>query len=333
MVTLSYLAYLKLRQSNWWPLVLGISLGMAVLMRYNLALWAILILIDIGWQFAKNDKKHWRTVATVLIGGIPFLLSLIFVNLELYNGAISSGYSLSGEQSISLEQISERLPAYLLMLNLLYPLQFFLTPLSKKPLALAITIFNIITVIIYSVAGGFLFEWQLTDAIVGVRFFIPILPLVIIHYFAAIERYSKSHSQINYRRQATLLAISLLIFTNLALSYTHQRFTEERRRIYENIMQLEMKNSLFIGSEEDYIYLGEHLHPNFNQAGYVDVEVFNSSKDHSDWGDIYLLVINYSSRDDRPTTDVLEFLRDQQIDNNVDEIVNTDNISIYHLEN
>lgn len=307
MLTISYLAFLK-RQNRWWLVVLGASLGMAVLIRYNLALWVLLITATIAWEDRKKYKKLLTNTGIIALSALPFLLIFLITNHTLYGSFLSSGYRFSGEESLHIDQIITRLPWYLFILNVIYPLQFILTGFSKKPLAKQVVAFNVITILFYSVAGGFLFEKQLTDTIVGIRFFIPVLPLVLIHYIVVLDSIlPKKLSQVSI-----FIGTPALILLAFAIHNSHQDFINERREKYEMISPQVKSGTVIIGGAEDYIYLGEHLNPAFNDSGYLDAQAFTlDPREIQD--QLLLLEIGYRSREDRPVRSVIKLRSENKI--------------------
>jgi hypothetical protein len=279
--------------------------------------------------------KHFMLI---FISALPFLSIFLLVNSSLYGGFFNSGYIFSNEQGIDFNLLSKRLPQYILYLNVLYPFQLFVFAIfirskeffkdKTKLLKLLLLIFVVILLLFYSVfKGGFLFQGKITDFISGVRFFVPIFPVVTIFYFDVIFNFLKSKFNnaifIKIGILFSFFSAIILFFAATFIHIKHHAFISEKHSNFLIINDFACKHpgSLFIGDVEDYIYLGEQFNsPNcFDQNGYINVNNFDlsSSKSYFDQFDkfdqIYVLEIQHSTRTDRPTKALRTFLQNSQI--------------------
>ncbi len=355
--SLSILSFLRFDRSYKYKLLLGLSLGFLTLIRYNFAIWVVILLLGIIFSKSKRELhvgKLIRQLVPTLLTGLPFLLSFLFINKSLYGGFFNSGYVFSSEQGIDFNLIFMRLPQYILYLNVLYPLQLFVFPIMPKSgnlksdkvkiIKSLLLIFVIILLIFYSVfTGGFLFQGRITDFISGVRFFVPILPIVTIFYFDNIFNFFKAKfNYLIFTKIAVVLSAVILFLGAAYVHFTHNNFISEKYLNFRIINQFacDNPNSLFIGDAEDYISLGEQYDFGecFENNGYVDVSNFQISNLElyfDEFGQIFVLEIHHSTRTDRPTNDLKEFLQNPQVKPHLAPVFTqkeSENVKIYQIK-
>jgi hypothetical protein len=292
---------------------LGIILGFLVLVRYNLAIWVILV----GFVLL---IKNWRTLPLIGLGGAPFAVLFLWINKTLYGGVFNSGYIYSGEQTLNLSLMADRLPEYIFYLNLIYPGLLIISLFGiykcklSKSIKFALILLISIFILFYSVSGGFLYDGDLQDVITGIRFFVPILPIFIIFYIKGLE----NHLNKLPRWILLIMMISLIGF-NLIMSISHQRFTERNYQTYKLLDSLNSEESdLFVGDAGDEIYFGEHLRDSFERDGYINYNQISEipSSQFERFDNAYII-----------ETDKEEMLKLES----QTEIINTENLNVYKV--
>lgn len=286
-------------QQTMMGISLGFSLGALVLTRYNLALWAVALLLAIGviavrklWlehDFSVSEivSRLAQAALPTVIGALPLFLLFLLINQSLYGCLLCSGYKLSGEESIQLGLFPERIWQYLLYLTpILLVLPAFARSWLKWPYLF--TIYPLL--LLYSVAGGILFGDNIaTNFIYGVRFFMPLIPLGIllsVDATVSIQQKSFRRWKLQKRWQQILLSCGQvamvlgLIAVAAVVSFIHWDFTtirQEQFRSVESAIDLkfaenhELQKLYILGGDGDFIFIGEHLQENFDKIAYVDV--------------------------------------------------------------
>ena len=339
--TLSYWCLLKYKKNNVIKLLLGASLGFLTLIRYNFGIWAILILLQLLIDYHKNKTPFRIVIKEILIifiGALPFLAFFFFINSSLYGGIITSGYRLSGEEVVNFSLLISRLPAYLILLNIVYPGQLIIGYFSKQAYSKLFFMFIAYLILVYSVAGGFLFQGKYTDIISGVRFFIPILPIAIIHYASVLNSFTRKIDFTILKKLIAVFTIILLGFLIL-LNYQHYQFIKEKINIFNTLQLYKTSAAIFVGDQEDFNYFGEELvtsnYP-YN-SGFININDYkslisdNNSMKILTGHSIYFLEISYNSRSDRPTSELKSYV-DSLISNHKVKLISTTNPLIYQYE-
>jgi hypothetical protein len=125
------------------------------------------------------------------------------------------------------------------------------------------------------------------------------------------------------------IVICILIIITPFLHYSHKQLLDDRKQKYQTINPLVAENTLFIGDEEDYLYLGEHLNTNFDKSGYINVHNLRPNVLHSTNANVYLMELSYSSRNDRPTSEMITLLNELKDQDKLELIYSRKNINIY----
>ncbi len=278
---------------------LGVSLGVLVLTRYNLGLWVVVLIIAVSSVIARTLwLRHdfsvnaiagslVKALIPILIGALPVFLLFLLINDNLYGCLLCSGYKLSGEESLQLSLLPERIWQYLLYLT---PVLLFLPAFSRSWLKwpYLFTIYPLL--LLYSVAGGVLFSDNIaTNFIYGVRFFMPLIPLgLVLATDAVVGLQQKFLDSLWLQKhwQQVLLDISrsaivlLMIGAASLISFVHWDFTNIRQQQFRSVdsaidLIFEVKPQLqklyILGGDGDFIFVGEHLQDNFDKVAYIDV--------------------------------------------------------------
>lgn len=181
--------YLQDRRSIL-PLSVGFASGLIVSVRYTNAIillvwWVLFTLIEVR-RGSKFDMVHWTKYVT--IGILPWILGLSLFNTYLYGSPLRSGYFFSGEEGISFENITIIVP-YILILSLLYPGMLFLGWKMKSDMKYWLLIPPYIAVLFYSLVPIELFDGNIADIIIGMRFLVPIIPFLLIAYVKILDKW------------------------------------------------------------------------------------------------------------------------------------------------
>jgi hypothetical protein len=240
--------------------LLAASLGLLVFTRYTLAIWPALVSAWLMWKLWKSEltNKSKLSVLAVyaFVAGI-FICAIGLVNYQLYGHVLSSGYSLSGEESLMIREFLPRIAIYLVLLNIMFPGQLLLSLIQKYPLQNIVKPAIIMLVVISSLGGGFLVQYQFTDPITAVRFLIPFYPLMLIAYAQVMSWVCLKLPKF---KNLLIIAISLaLLVTNGTLAYMHSQFLNQRADAYYALEKNLTADSLTFGAPDDFIFFGSHL--------------------------------------------------------------------------
>lgn len=232
----------------YWGILAGTAAGLAVLTRYtNVLPLAILIFGMLVWpenglgmylrvnltnyvgSFTGRIKRGLKLlllqlgrVLPVLLGGAPWAIIFLFINTHLYGSFFRSGYYYSGEEGVI---IFAQIPQFILrfagvlsiVLPLMLPLALFGNVKHKWSLISAVAV----TMVFYAGFPSTFFEGRILDFITGIRFLVPVIPLILIPYAAVVQNLIRKYPQLKL-----ILIISLvgLISVAAAVSYIHQGF-------------------------------------------------------------------------------------------------------------
>jgi len=208
------LALYSKNNKNTYLVLLGISLSALAFVRYSLIPIDIVFVLYLLLRF---KKKSLITIASAL----PLVIAFLVFNNYMYGSPLRSGYYYSKEEfSFSLTTFLTVLPKYLVSLNVIYPfilIGAFFSKINIKKLILTSTV---LLLLYYSLTGlnAYVFEGRVLDLILGVRFFVPIIPLIMLLYFEVIQRRFKIPDILH------LLSISGLILVSIAIHIVHNNF-------------------------------------------------------------------------------------------------------------
>jgi len=208
------LALYSKNNKNSYLVLLGITLSSLVFVRYSLI--PVLIILIIFLLF-----KYKQKALITIVSSLPFVIAFLVFNNYMYGSPLRSGYYYSKEElSFSLTIFLTVLPKYLISLNVIYPFMLigaFFSKINIKKLVLTSTV---LLLLYYSLTGlnAYVFEGRILDLILGVRFYIPIIPLIMLLYFEVIQRRFKIPNILH------LLFISGLILVSIAIHVVHNNF-------------------------------------------------------------------------------------------------------------
>lgn len=189
--------------------LVGALSGIAVLIKYTnvvfiaplLIYWAIFYIrpkvvsnvgnsIFLGTETLKLSSIRWvKDVARLLIGALPFLIVFLLINYAFYGSPIRSGYFFSKEELLIVPSlIIPQGIKYILILLTIYPGLLIVGFFSKYKHRFLIMGTLFISLIFFVGFPGYAFSSGILDFIVGIRFLVPILGLVLLIYSEAIDR-------------------------------------------------------------------------------------------------------------------------------------------------
>ncbi len=208
-----------------WGVLAGLAAGLAVFVRYTnvIPIAMIFLVLYLPALFRRNLQDMLTHLFGVLLGGLPWVIIILAVNSYLYGAALRSGYYFSGEESVF---IINQVPQFLLMfaggLSLLYPLMLELPILIRTRLSLLL-LPVIATVVFYAGIPNTAFEGRLLDLILGLRFLVPVMPLLIIMYAASLHKFDDNRGF----KILMIVVILILIAGSALLSYQHWQFLNQ----------------------------------------------------------------------------------------------------------
>lgn len=242
-MVLIVLFLLKLKDSwNWkWGLVLGMGIGTTILIRYTslipVAVMLIVFLLQERDRIVHKLSDFLKTSMAMLVGGLPFAAAFAWININLYGSIAASGYALSGEQILSLNTFIPHLIFMLVALNIIYPGLLFAPAilLKAKPLTWLMILPAASSIVLYALGPNILFEGRILDLILGIRFLVPVIPLLIIAYLPILARF-EAHRLF---KLACILGIFILTFGAAIINYIHLDFLQSDSQSYPNVVFLE----------------------------------------------------------------------------------------------
>lgn len=211
-----------------YALLIGSAIGLGTIVRYtNVVVFCMLGLIWL-WQIwsPKRAIKAVQQVAIMCLAGLPFAVFLLWFNTQLYGNALRSGYYFAGEEKLVITNLGVFLIRYLVMLGLVYPGLIFASiihPFFKRGVWLArvLAIPAFLSIAFYSISANSLFTGNLIDMITGIRFLVPVIPLLLLPYSDLLGELITRHLLL---RKLFVVAICLLALSTLVISIGHQRF-------------------------------------------------------------------------------------------------------------
>ncbi len=228
----------------------GVCIGVAVLVRYtNVIPLGILGLSFLYRWIKKNNQMRFqqRFIALIndwkfiILGGIPFLILFFVLNKYLYGGIIATGYDLSpSDTNFQIKNLMKVGWKHLLILNLFYPGLLFLGLFSKFEYKWELFITSLSLLFLYSIRGFDKFEPRVLDLILGLRYYIPIVPLLLLSYGSFINEKLKI-KWFNYLFKLALIGLLINIFL---LNFIHNQYLNNFRCIPRSFTDRSKKGCL-----------------------------------------------------------------------------------------
>lgn len=261
LITVFVYAVLRHQASRgWtWGILAGMTAGLAVLTRYtNVLPLAVLIFGMLVWpenglgmylrvnltnyvgSFTGRLKRIFKLlllqlerVLPVVIGGLPWALVFLFINMHLYGGFFRSGYYYSGEEGvIILQQIPQFILRFAGVLSIVLPLMLPLALFSNVKHKWSMLGAVVVTIVFYAGFPSTFFEGRILDFITGIRFLVPVVPLLLIPYAAVLQNLIRKYPKL---KLILILSLIGLIVVAAALSYIHQGFLETNGVIWPQL--------------------------------------------------------------------------------------------------
>lgn len=264
-----YLLFEKISENTKYKSLLyvfsGALSGILVLIRYTNILIVLIFLVYLFYLQYKekiNSKLIAKNFANILIGAAPFIIAFLWINKTLYGGFFTSGYSLSHEEFLVLpDLIPKQLIIYILLLNLIYPGMLVISLLSKIKHRWMILFLITVFTIFYMGFPGYNFTSGILDFIFGLRFFVPIISLLLLIYFDGLNqvlsegKYLKRFSK--YFKYLFIIISTILILSAAAISYSYLNRTIELKNESDEIYKKIEEGGVFDGNIENRILLNE----------------------------------------------------------------------------
>lgn len=250
--TLILLIYylLFVRQQSWRnSAYAGVVSGILVLIRYSNIL--LLMPLLLGWLYTKRKSllKHKSHVIALGVSAIPFMLLFFLINLELYGSLIGSGYDFSGE-TFYFDPLTavRQLGWYLLLSMAIYPGMVLLALRSRIKAKWIILFALLINFLLYVGFPGFTFRSGVLNFIIGYRFYIPILGLVLLLYFDSVHSLSTKLKE-NYYRYLLLIISVVLVAGAGGIHYVLYKTRSEYRQQSDDIYLVSQPGETVEGSQ------------------------------------------------------------------------------------
>lgn len=212
--------YIKNRRSD--NILAGVAMGISLFVRpTNLFFYAVFILVEVLRKprlpvFINNLINLFLEL---LIGFTPFVILFLLFNDYLYLSPFKSGYSYSGDlNSFDLSLLPMNLLNYFILLNLFLPGMLIGAFFSKNRLKWPIILGFIVLLIFYSATSNNNWKSDI-NLIIGIRFLMPALPLVLLLYLDVIKNIVKG-------RLLVIIAI-ILSCIMILMQYMHFQYLNE----------------------------------------------------------------------------------------------------------
>ncbi len=241
---------------------IGILSGTLVLIRYTNA---IIIFIFLTYYFYSQYKIHQKlklvimSFVKILIGAFPFIMAFLIINKTLYGSYFSSGYALSHEELLIIPSlIPKQLLIYIGMLNIIYPGMIIISFLSRIVHRWFIYILLSSFILFYIGFPGYDFNSGILDFIFGLRFFVPIVGLILLLYFDGLTQlWSFKLKKFKNLRLISYLAIPTLIVVTIVMSFTYYDRVILLKNQSDSIYNKVEEGGVIVGGVENRILLNE----------------------------------------------------------------------------
>lgn len=214
--------YFYIKNKRTHNILAGVAMGFSLFVRpTNMFFCAVFILVEVLKR--KRSPVFINNLINLflelLIGLTPFVILFLLFNDYLYLSPFKSGYSYSGDlNSFDLTVIPMNLGNYFLLLNLFLPGMLIGSFFSKNKYKWPILIAFLVLLIFYSATSNNNWKSDI-NIIIGIRFLMPALPLLLLLYLDIIKNVVKGR----------LLAIItvLLSIIMILMQYMHFKYLNE----------------------------------------------------------------------------------------------------------
>ena len=212
--------YLESKEHKW-GFATGLLIGLTVLVRYTNIIYLGILIGLILLSERQKIQELLKSSLPIGMGGLPPLILFISINTYLYGAALRSGYYYSGEEGVF---ITSQLPLFITrfigILLITYPGMLVLAWYSKHKHKAAILISSVAMIVFYAGFPNSVFEGKVTDIILGARFLIPIIPLLLLLYADYLNKF-QSHK---YFKLASITSVLILAAGAVAISAVHSNY-------------------------------------------------------------------------------------------------------------
>lgn len=319
---LNALAFLLLGYYFWssndrmqWA-ISGFAFGLAGFFRYE----SVFALLAFGLEALVHDRKKFLPL---FVGGLAAVILLLSYNAWVYGSPFSTGYGSVSDQAGQGISSDFGISAITYMAILFIALPFSLWAVFRHKQWIvwaALTAIYIAFVSNFSPFWHFSFSWPLTFT-ARLRYFIPLLGLLLIPTIAWLEKKRNSISISSTTKKIALIGLALLVIGgSLALHSQHQELLKSRSAVAERIHSTVPLNAQLIGSADDCIYF---LPEFFGKYYYTKVDERDSNS--SLIRGTYLIQLSYASQQDKTSIRQLTVDKEHQkmntlIENNIQKL-------------
>ncbi len=238
-VIILYLLFkLEKEFSQKWSYILGNVIGFAVLIRYSNVIpigFLIIGFIVLWFRQKKLGRNEIVSLSSGLIaGGLPWLAIFLGTNQYLYGHPLRSGYFFSGEEDVFLNfQTIWGTFRYLGILLLMYPLLAVGGLFSKLKYKWIFFLTSLTLILFYSGFPTTVFEGRILDLIFGIRFILPMIPLLLVGYASWLTEFeSKKRWKI-----FCVFGLFILLVSAFLISAFHQDFLNQLSYPFNHVFQ------------------------------------------------------------------------------------------------
>jgi hypothetical protein len=215
------LVYLLLRftATHSWRVgvLIGLVTGLAIYVRYTNIFTLVVMLVCFWtselqlnwkniWSFDMNLDKFWHYIGPIVVGLLPAMGLIMAVDIYLYGGFLRTGYYYAGEQMLNFSQAPLLLLQFGVALCLAYPGMLIVAFVTKMTQRNWILFPALTSIVFYLGYAHSLFEGRILDLVVGIRYLVPIIPLLLILYFKWLNKFSRLTW---FRLSIVMIAIAL----------------------------------------------------------------------------------------------------------------------------
>lgn len=269
--------YLYLRTGLGSSLMCGIVSGIMLWFRIDSIILAGLLLFSMLFITGNGVlRQRIRGSLYFILSIMPFIIALLIYQKIAFGHYLLSGYQLT-KQSIPLfsyQYMFRNIPLYLAVLNAIYPLMLASLLFYGGRLHLEIKLVGLILIFFYGTYFWFDFGNNIVEtAVRGTRFVLPLVPLLLIPYFSAINRLMRSKQG---GRTVGVVWISILLVLgggDIMISNSHQHFL---------LRQRQFSQALYKNTTEGALIISEGVVIELMQRMWGDREVIDISENDFD---------------------------------------------------
>ena len=177
--------YFYLGEGKKNSMLAGAFFGISLLARYTNGL----VLVALTPLLLIKDRKKWLHIVA---GALPFAIAAMFLNLYLYGGFLTTGYSysLAGMEIFKLGHLLFFPLVFIGLLSVIYPLMFFAQFFSKNKLRNESILVSVAFILFF---GAYFFSnirFRPEDLIVGIDKLAPVIPLLLLCYIDVLKTHT-----------------------------------------------------------------------------------------------------------------------------------------------